>query len=321
MLQPLIEPYNQWPSSSDRTVSASAPLPTNFNSPSSSWSTEDDEFLLKTSSLSLTWNHIQRGHFPSKTPNACRKRYERLMEKSPNSKWDGQRADRVVSHCIQRGQTPQRPSRRSAPYPSPVTGPEISRVALSPARATDPTTRHPPPWAPISSTSSLPLPAIEQYNRCPSSADRIQPVSPPLPANPSHPSSPWSTEDDEVLLGARSRALGWNQIQRDHFPSKTPNACRKRYERLAAKRRNSEWDDQRADRFLAQYMELREQIWRPLAQAPDMVSMSTGSGWRPPGSGNVRKFSPLVLIFPGPAILACLCCFRALRSEYSLPAS
>lgn len=74
-------------------------------------------------------------------------------------------------------------------------------------------------------------------------------------------------------MTARAQGHGWGPIQRDNFPSKSANACRKRYERLVAKRRGSDWNDERVDRVAAQYMELREQTWRPLAEA-------VGEDWR-----------------------------------------
>ncbi|KAL1954501.1 hypothetical protein VTO42DRAFT_1112 [Malbranchea cinnamomea] len=103
--------------------------------------------------------------------------------------------------------------------------------------------------------------------------DRTIPASPATPGTPglmqntSNTSGPWSAHDDEILLQARAQSHGWNQIQRDHFPNKTPNACRKRYERLVAKRRGSDWNDERIDRVASRYMQMREQTWRPLADA------------------------------------------------------
>ena len=104
--------------------------------------------------------------------------------------------------------------------------------------------------------------------------ERAIPPSPTTPVTPGHggvqgsnnPSAPWTTRDDDILLQARAQSHGWNQIQRDHFPNKTPNACRKRYERLT-KRRGSDWNDERMDRVTHRYMQMREQTWRPLADA------------------------------------------------------
>ncbi|GAD99690.1 predicted protein [Paecilomyces variotii No. 5] len=80
---------------------------------------------------------------------------------------------------------------------------------------------------------------------------------------------PWQDEEDSILLNARSRGQGWGQIQRENFPSKTPNACRKRYERLVAKKRGNNWDEAKFEKLGLLYKQLREQIWKPLANAMD----------------------------------------------------
>jgi len=85
----------------------------------------------------------------------------------------------------------------------------------------------------------------------------------------SYSSGPWQDEEDNILLNARSRGHGWRQIQQEHFPFKTPNACRKRYERLIAKKRGSSWDEAKFEKLGILYKQLREQIWMPLADAMD----------------------------------------------------
>lgn len=80
-------------------------------------------------------------------------------------------------------------------------------------------------------------------------------------------STSWSTHDDNILMNARARSHGWSQIQKEHFPLKTPNACRKRYERLVAKKRGPDWDPEKLERLSREYCQLREQTWKPLADA------------------------------------------------------
>jgi hypothetical protein len=80
-------------------------------------------------------------------------------------------------------------------------------------------------------------------------------------------STSWSGHDDTILLNARSRSLGWREIQRENFPQKTPNACRKRYERLVAKRRGPDWDHEKFEKLCREYCQRREQTWKPLADA------------------------------------------------------
>ncbi|KAL1969116.1 hypothetical protein VTN77DRAFT_370 [Rasamsonia byssochlamydoides] len=87
------------------------------------------------------------------------------------------------------------------------------------------------------------------------------------PVTATNPSTSWSTHDDNILMNARARGHGWSQIQKEHFPLKTPNACRKRYERLVAKRRGPDWDHEKLERLCREYSQLREQTWKPLADA------------------------------------------------------
>jgi hypothetical protein len=68
-------------------------------------------------------------------------------------------------------------------------------------------------------------------------------------------------------MQARAHSHGWGQIQKEHFPKKTANACRKRYERLVAKRRGPEWDQEKLERLSVEYNRLREQTWQTLAFA------------------------------------------------------
>lgn len=60
--------------------------------------------------------------------------------------------------------------------------------------------------------------------------------------------------------------MAWGAIHEKHFPTKTANACRKRYERLMLRRRGNEWDEDRTARLAVAYKEMREEIWSPLAQ-------------------------------------------------------
>lgn len=120
---------------------------------------------------------------------------------------------------------------------------------------------------PISSVT-MPLSIGTNYhNQLPVSSSLDTPVA------SSHPAVSWLSQDDDILFTARSQGHGWGQIQRQHFPSKTPNACRKRYERLIAKKRGTEWDQERLDRLRMRYRELRERTWKPLADA-------TGERWQ-----------------------------------------
>lgn len=76
----------------------------------------------------------------------------------------------------------------------------------------------------------------------------------------------WTAEDDRTLIQARSRGQNWADLQRAHFPAKTANACRKRYERLVERRGIQDYSGQRMERVAGEYMAMRREIWSGLAE-------------------------------------------------------
>ena len=78
-------------------------------------------------------------------------------------------------------------------------------------------------------------------------------------------SSSWSAQDDETLIQARTQGLNWNQIAPKHFPNKSPNACRKRHERLMERMNAEQWDGVKLDVLAQAYMEVRRDMWSLLA--------------------------------------------------------
>ncbi|KAI9668678.1 MAG: hypothetical protein M1829_005291 [Trizodia sp. TS-e1964] len=85
-------------------------------------------------------------------------------------------------------------------------------------------------------------------------------------SNSLRPSSgAWSPRDDEILMQARAQGLNWVPIQQAHFSAKTPNACRKRHERLMEKRSVEDWDSLKLDKLAMEYMNLRKDMWQMLA--------------------------------------------------------
>ncbi|PGH18946.1 hypothetical protein AJ80_04273 [Polytolypa hystricis UAMH7299] len=159
--------------------------------------------------------------------------------------------------------TPKHTRRTSGPYQQGSRSkPAMSTAAMNPPRSNAPSFGNRLP-----TSHSMPPPLSNVERRMPP-RDQATPTSPTTPLTPGNPVAlAWTAQDDEVLLHARSQQHGWSVIQRENFPAKTPNACRKRYERLVAKRRGSEWDDERVERVTRHYMELRERIWQPLALA------------------------------------------------------
>ena len=78
-------------------------------------------------------------------------------------------------------------------------------------------------------------------------------------------SVPWTTQEDDCLLESKRRGLQWDAIHKQYFPTKSGNACRKRFERLENKRRGTEWDEARLEKLAIAYKRMRRQIWEPLA--------------------------------------------------------
>lgn len=78
-------------------------------------------------------------------------------------------------------------------------------------------------------------------------------------------SGAWNPQDDQQLLTARMQGLNWNQIRDQYFQSKTPNACRKRHERLMERRGADDWDARKMQTLAKEYMSMRKEIWSGLA--------------------------------------------------------
>ena len=59
--------------------------------------------------------------------------------------------------------------------------------------------------------------------------------------------------------------MNWASIA-SNFHGKTPNACRKRHERLMEKKASEDSDGIRTEVLARAYLDCREQIWAPLAE-------------------------------------------------------
>ena len=82
-----------------------------------------------------------------------------------------------------------------------------------------------------------------------------------------HSSVPWTAADDTQLIQARQQNMNWGPIAKKYFPNKTPNACRKRHERLMEKRNlNGAWNAAKFDQLAKAYAEVREPMWKLLAE-------------------------------------------------------
>jgi hypothetical protein len=78
-------------------------------------------------------------------------------------------------------------------------------------------------------------------------------------------SGAWTPQDDQTLLSARAQGLNWGQIQMTYFGNKTPNACRKRHERLMERKGADDWDNRKLEQMAKEYMTMRREIWSGLA--------------------------------------------------------
>ncbi|KOS22504.1 hypothetical protein ESCO_002290 [Escovopsis weberi] len=61
------------------------------------------------------------------------------------------------------------------------------------------------------------------------------------------------------------QGLNWAQIRDAYFQLKTPNACRKRHERLMERKGADDWDTLKMQRIAKEYMAMRKEIWAGLA--------------------------------------------------------
>lgn len=73
-------------------------------------------------------------------------------------------------------------------------------------------------------------------------------------------------------MQARAQGMNWQPIQQAYFQGKTPNACRKRHERLMERRSGEDWDGVKLEKLADTYMRMRREIWQGLANA-------TGEKW------------------------------------------
>ncbi|KAK4135254.1 hypothetical protein BT67DRAFT_269687 [Trichocladium antarcticum] len=80
----------------------------------------------------------------------------------------------------------------------------------------------------------------------------------------------WTAADDRTLIQARSGGQNWGDLQREHFPTKTANACRKRYERLVERRGVYDYSARRLETVASEYMTMRKEIWSGLAERVGM---------------------------------------------------
>ncbi len=99
-----------------------------------------------------------------------------------------------------------------------------------------------------------------------------QPMSQSAPIPGRASSGAWTPSDDAQLMSARAQGLNWQPIQAAYFPNKTPNACRKRHERLMDRRNSDDWDVIKLETMAKEYMGMRREIWTQLGN-------KTGEKW------------------------------------------
>jgi len=79
------------------------------------------------------------------------------------------------------------------------------------------------------------------------------------------PSTAWSQEDDTLLMRSRAQGMNWAPIAQNHFPKKSPNACRKRHERLMERKNAKDLDGVKLEDLARAYVESREMMWKIIA--------------------------------------------------------
>ena len=125
---------------------------------------------------------------------------------------------------------------------------------------------------------------VRQSRPTPRASPRRQSLSPSVSLSLSPPSlhsldledrgdnrkstSDWKGGSDATLRRARIAGESWHQICAKYFAGKrTPNACRKRHERLAKKDFSNALDGALLDDFVVTYFNAREAMWSILAEA------------------------------------------------------
>jgi hypothetical protein len=78
--------------------------------------------------------------------------------------------------------------------------------------------------------------------------------------------STWTAEEDAILLRARADGMNWDPIHARYFSNKTPNACRKRHERIMQNRQVDEWGSQKIELLASEYLNCRKEMWMILAK-------------------------------------------------------
>jgi hypothetical protein len=144
-----------------------------------------------------------------------------------------------------------------------------------------------------------------QYAQMPQQQQQPPPLASIRPS-----SGAWNPQDDQTLMAARAQGMNWAPIQQAYFPSKTPNACRKRHERLMERRSADDWDGLKLENMAKNYMGMRREIWSGLAA-------QTGEKW------NVveQKVLPSIQSYNTPKLTSTTsACRRALKTCKQQPA-
>ena len=146
----------------------------------------------------------------------------------------------IISRTLQYAENEVQDGRQSYTLPVSVSEPPRSKSRGAPYLAQDFAMRAPTPPPPL------------QYGPQPTANERT--------------SAAWSPEDDMLLWDSReNRKLGWPQTA-ELFQGKSPNACRKRYERLKLQKTPDEWEGARFDALAEVYVRCREEMWKKIAE-------------------------------------------------------
>ena len=117
--------------------------------------------------------------------------------------------------------------------------------------------------APTKTSRTEPYPSRTMETARPSTASSA--LLPSTSASNVRGTTAWSPEDDQQLIRARASNMNWKVIASRYFPTKSDNACRKRHERLMEQQKKEDVNGVRLEALALTYMELRPEIWKPIA--------------------------------------------------------
>jgi hypothetical protein len=178
--------------------------------------------------------------------------------------WEQIQDQSYATSSRQRSTSSELVVRTIAPRPAPVVRPQTLPISKNDEQVSNPMAFSYQAQPKYTNTKGEPLRHLVAQQYVPTPTAALTPI---------HPSSgAWKPTEDQTLMAARSQGMNWAPIQQSYFPNKSPNACRKRHERLMERRSAEDWDDIKLENLAKSYMGMRREIWQGLAA-------QTGDKW------------------------------------------